>query len=258
MTAANVAVNVGKGIFGAFQAAKANKKIKNLMKNPVTYKRPEEYEQELAMRKQMAAQQQMPGQGYMEQNIGQAVAQGLSAAEKGAISSNVYQAQVGDILSKQLQAFQDLGMKSAQWQQANKEAYLKTLEKGAGYSDTEWYENKMRPWEMNLNMAMGNKQAGMNNLFGGISGAVGSLQDYAGTKYYADTMAKAMGGGGSVLSKTAPPTNATLPSASGFLAPNLFNLRPSPPQNPPSYMNPTTPYEEMMRQLALNGITPER
>jgi hypothetical protein len=185
---AGAGLNLAKGIFGAFQTAKANKEIRGLLANPVTYKRPEEYEQELNMRRQLMSQSQMPGQGYMEQNIGQSVAQALSASEKGAISSNSYQKSVGNILDKQLQAFQDLGMQSAQWQQRNKENYMSTLQRGADYSDTEWSENKLRPYETKLNMAFSNKQAGQQNLWGGMEGAISGVQDLIGTKYYSDIL----------------------------------------------------------------------
>jgi hypothetical protein len=160
------------------------------MANPVTYKRPEEYAQELAMRRQMAAQQQLPGQGYIEQNIGQAGASALSAAERGAISSNTYQKSVGNILGKQLDAFQNLGYQAAQFQQANKESLMGTMQRGAGYSDAEWQVNKQSPWDMRMNMAQSKRQAGAQNLFGGLEGMTSGLMDFAGTKYMQDILAK--------------------------------------------------------------------
>ena len=182
------AANLAKGIWGISQFKKGNKDFKSLMANQPVYKRPEEYEQELAMRQQMAAQQQLPGQGYIEQNIGGATSQALSAAEKGAISSNVYQKSVGDILQKQLNAFQDLGLQSAQWQQANKENLMGTMQRGAGYSDQEFMTNKLQPWEMGMNDAVSRRQAGAQMMFGGAEGMISGLSDYAGTKYYADIL----------------------------------------------------------------------
>lgn len=195
-TIAGTGLNLAKGIFGLAQTARAGKDIKSLMANQVQYKRPEEYQQELAMRKEMAAQQRLPGQGYIEQNIGQAGASALSAAERGAISSNVYQKSVGDILQKQLDAFSNLGLQAAQWQQANKEALMGTMQRGAGYSDQEWQVNKQQPWDIRMNEAVSRRQAGMGNLFGGIEGAIGGLQDYAGTRYYQDVLNALRGGGG--------------------------------------------------------------
>jgi hypothetical protein len=177
------ATNISKGIMGAAQASKGRKASNKLMANQPTYKRPEEYQQELAMRKQMAAQGSMPGQGYIEQNIGGATSQALSAAEKGAISSNTYQKSVGDILSKQLSAFQDLGLQSAQWQQSQKENLMGTMQRGAGYSDQEWQTNKLQPWEIGMNQAESQRQMGAQGMFGALEGFSGNVMDYAGTSY---------------------------------------------------------------------------
>ena len=182
------ATNIAKGIWGISQFRKGNKDFKSLMANQPVYKRPEEYAQELEMRKQMAAQQQLPGQGYIEQNIGGATSQALSAAEKGAISSNVYQKSVGDILQKQINAFQDLGLQSAQWQQQQKENLMGTMQRGAGYSDQEFQFNKLQPWEMRMNDAVSRRQAGGQMMFGGAEGAIGSVMDFAGTKFYQDVL----------------------------------------------------------------------
>lgn len=184
----DAATNLAKGIWGISQFRKGNKDFKSLMDNQPVYKRPEEYAQELEMRKQAAAQQQLPGQGYIEQNIGGATSQALSAAEKGAISSNVYQKSVGDILQKQLNAFQDLGLQSAQWQQSQKENLMNTMQRGAGYSDQEFMTNKLQPWEMKMNDAVSRRQAGGQMMFGGLEGIASSLSDYSGTKYYADIL----------------------------------------------------------------------
>lgn len=177
-------ISLTKAVVGAFQKNRANKKIKNLLANPVKYKRPEEYAQELTLRKQQAEQTRLPGQGYMEQNIGQSVSQALSASEKGAISSNVYQSSVGNILNKELDAYNNLGIQAAQFQQGNKEAYMGTLQRGAGYSDAEYQENVLTPYERKLNMSFSDRQAGSANLWGGLEGAASAFSDYAGTKYY--------------------------------------------------------------------------
>lgn len=179
----STALNLAKGIFGIAQYNKGRKELNSLLANPVTYKRPEEYAQELAMRQQMASQSRMPGQGYIEQNIGQAQSSALSAAEKGAISSNVYQKSVGDIFQKTIQAYQDLGLQSAQWQQQNKENLMGTLQRGANFSDQEWQVNKFQPWEIKANMAQSRMNMGGENLWGGLTGAAGNVQDFFGTQY---------------------------------------------------------------------------
>jgi hypothetical protein len=183
-TIVGAGMNLAKGLVGMVQTARANKNIKRLMANPITYKRPEEYAQELGMRKEFAAQQEMPGQRYLEQNIGSAASQARTAAEQGAISSNVYQSQVGNIFEKQASALSDLSMQSAQWQQQQKEALMGTMQRGAQYSYTEWQENKLRPWELAMNYNESQKQSGAQNLWGGAEGMVSNLASFAGTDYY--------------------------------------------------------------------------
>jgi hypothetical protein len=188
-------LNLAKGLVGMVQTSRANKGINRLLANPVKYKRPEEYAQELNMRKAMAAQGQMPGQAYAEQNIGAAASQARQASQEGAISSNVYQSQVGDIFSKQASAFQDLAAQSEQWQSQQKENLMNTLGKGAQYSDTEWQENQLRPWEMQMNQYQSQKQSGGANLWGGMEGMASGLASFAGTKYMQDILKGLQTGG---------------------------------------------------------------
>jgi hypothetical protein len=202
------ALNIGKAVFGAAQAVKANKQVKNLMANQVTYKRPEEYAQELTMRQGLASQTQLPGMGQITDNIGAASAQARGAAEKGAISSNTYMGAVGDIYSKQIQAYQDLGVQAANFQQTQKENLAKTLQQGAGYSDTEWDQNKLQPWNMQMNMAQSNKQSGWANLWGGLEGQAMSANNFAGTQY-AQQIMKGLQGKGTTDPSTGLPTKGT-------------------------------------------------
>jgi hypothetical protein len=181
-----VALSLAKGIFGAVQTAKANKQIKSLLANPITYKRPEEYLKELAMRKSMASQTEMPGMGYKQDSMNQLLSQTLSSAKEGAISSNVYQKSVGDAFQKAINSLRQDSYDNAQWQQQQKENLIGTLGKGAGYSDQEFTTNVQQPWDIKMNMAQSNKQSGATNLWGGVEGLAATATDYAGTKYYQD------------------------------------------------------------------------
>jgi hypothetical protein len=201
----NAIPNLAKGLFGAIQAKKANKQIKSLMANQATYKRPEEYAQELTMRQGLASQTQLPGMGQITDNIGAASAQARGAAEKGAISSNTYMGAVGDIYSKQIAAYQDLGVQAANFQQTQKENLARTLQQGAGYSDTEWDQNKLQPWNMQMNMAQSDKQAGWANLWGGVEGQTMSANNFAGTQY-AQQIMKGLQGKGTTDPSTGLPT----------------------------------------------------
>jgi hypothetical protein len=41
---------------------------------------------------------------------------------------------------------------------------------------------------MKMNIAQSNKQAGMNNIFGGAEGAISNINDLAGTSYYSQIL----------------------------------------------------------------------
>lgn len=204
-SAAGGAIDLTKSIIGMVQTARANKGINRLLAQQPTYSRPEEYGTILAMRKQMAAQGKMPGQAYAEGNIGQAAATARASAREGAISSTAYQKSIGDIYSKQLQAFQDLSQQSALWQQQQRENLAQTYQQGAGYADTEWEQNKLRPWEIKMQQFQSQKQSGAANMFGGAEGMVGNLQSYAGTSYYQKMLDALMGVGGNNISASKSP-----------------------------------------------------
>jgi hypothetical protein len=243
---AGAGMNIAKGLVGMVQTARANKGIKRLMANPVTYKRPDEYAQELGLRQEAASQQEMPGQRYLEQNIGNAASQARTASEQGAISSNVYQSQVGNIFEKQANALQDLSMQSAQWQQQQKENLISTLGKGSNYSDTEWTENSLRPWEMNMNLYQSQKQAGAQNAWGGAEGLIQGLSSFAGTKYYQDILKGLMS-----QNKTAQGGNQSKPVGTPYNAtPNLMQGT-----NIAKPLSNLTPYERMQWELANQGYT---
>jgi hypothetical protein len=179
-------LNVAKGLWGAGQLIKAKKNINKLLASPVTYKRPEEYAQELGIR-QKGLSEDMPGYGLMSDRIGGATAGAYGAAERGSISSNTYGASVGDIYQKSLNAYQDLMMQSSDFKQKQKEKYIDTLRQGAGYSEDE-LQWKQTQWDIAMNQAQEDKQTGATSLWSGLEGAAGALSNYAGTKYAGDIM----------------------------------------------------------------------
>ena len=181
-------VNLAKGLFGAVQSAKANKGINRLLANPVTYKRPEEYARELAMREQQAAQSQPAWMNQAKDNIGGAFATGVGSLKESAISSNTLNRGIGDLYSKQIKAYQDLGMEAQKWQETQKENLAGTLQRGAGYSDTEFEQNKRLPWDIAMNEYRSKAQAGATNLFSGLEGGASTFMNYAGTKYAQDIL----------------------------------------------------------------------
>jgi len=171
-----------KGIGGAIMASKAKKEISRLLDNRTPYKRPEEYGKELAIREQ-GLSRRLPGEGLTSDRIGGATSQAYGAAERGAISSNTYGRSVGDIYQKQLNAYQDLGVRSAEYQDLQRDKYTQTLQRGAGYSDTEYQENVLRPWEIRMNQLAGEKVAGQQGMWSGAEGVASSAMNFMGTQY---------------------------------------------------------------------------
>jgi len=180
-------VNLVKGIFGGIQAAKANRQFKKTLANRPDYQIPEEYKNILS-RYQQAYAGNMPGYEQTLSQIGQLGARSRGAAERGAISSNAYGAQVGDIYQKELDALQGLGIQQAQYKQSQLANVAQAESAIAGQKQEQFNINKFLPWQMEMNRWGEQKQAGVQNLFSGIQGMAGAATDFLGTKYYTDTL----------------------------------------------------------------------
>ena len=199
-------VSLIKGLFGAAQSAKANKGINKLLSHQPTYKRPEEYAQQLELREK-GLNAQRPGEALDASRIGGATSTAYGAAERGAISSNTYGKSVGDIYQKSLNAYQDLGVQGDRYRQTQQDKYANTLQQGANYSDTEYQENVLNPYERELNLKYGDKQSGQQNLFNGIQGMASTALNFMGTKYAQSVMGGLQGGNkGGGFSAIAPET----------------------------------------------------
>lgn len=131
----------------AITSESEKKKYEELLRKQPKYKIPKEYDWILQMAKQQAGSE-MPGYGQAKTDIGQAGAEATYSLGESAISSNVAQKGVQDVLSKQLQAYQDLNTLSAQWKDAQKEKLKGAYEMTAQQKVEEWIQNQLRPWEI--------------------------------------------------------------------------------------------------------------
>lgn len=179
--------SLAQGIFGGVQAARANKAFSRLQANRPTYDIPKEYENVLRQY-QLAYASDMPGYAQTLSNIGQASARARGAAERGAISSNAYGAQVGDIYQKELDAIQNLGIQQAQYKQSQLANIAQAEQTIGGQKLEQQNWNKFIPWQTEMNRFGEQKQAGIQNMFSGIQSGLGNLTDYMGTKYYTDAI----------------------------------------------------------------------
>jgi len=184
---AGLALSAGKAIAGGIQAAKGKKDLQNLLKNRPKYNIPEAYMKALGIYQNLAAGE-MPGMKRYEEMIGQSTARAMTSAERGAISSNVYQGAVEQSQDKELQALQQLAQMGVQYKTQAMQNLAGAQQMMGAQQEQQFEYNVNRPWEIQANMAAGNKQAGAQNLFGGLNEGASTLMNYAGTKYYVDAM----------------------------------------------------------------------
>ena len=188
-------LNLGLGIADRIKANKLQKQWNTLYSQRPEYEIPESYTDALSLYKQRAAQSKMPGQDIIEGNIQQSSARARTAAERGAISSASYGAQASDIYSKELEAIQDLGIKSAEFQWANQGQLGEAMQMYGGQQEKAADWNSMGRWSTGLNVLesqMGARTQNANNYLGN---AAAGLLNFAGTSYYQQMLNQTQGGG---------------------------------------------------------------
>jgi hypothetical protein len=181
------ALGLGKAIFGGAQAAKGQRQMKNLLANRPTYQIPESYKKMLGIYSNLA-QGEMPGQQRYEDLIGQSTARSMTNAERGAISSNVYQGSVLSAQDKELEALKDLALMGTQYKTGAMKDLAGAQQTMGQLQDQAWNYNVATPYDIKLNMANEQRQAGAQNLFGGLGDISSTVTSLVGTKYYADLM----------------------------------------------------------------------
>lgn len=197
--------------FGAAQAASGNKQFKKLLANRPNYEIPQEYKDILA-RYQQAQSGDMPGYQQTLSNIGQAGARARGAAERGAISSASYGAQLGNLYQKELDAIQNLGIQQEQYKTSMLDKVAQAQGTLGAQKSEQWNLNQFLPWQTEMNRLGEKKQAGIQNLFSGLQSGIGNISDLMGTKYYSDMLNKLQTTGGA--------------TAGGFQSPLLQGYNP--------------------------------
>jgi len=178
---------LGKAVFGGIQAANAKKRAKKMVADMPKYNIPEEYMKSLGIYKQLASGE-MPGMNRYEEMIGQSTARSMTSAERGAISSNVYQGAVETAQDKELQALQNLAQMGTQYKTEAMKNLATSQEKMGQLKDVQWQTNVLQPWEIQKNLEVEGRQAGMTNLFSGLGEVGTSIQSFVGTRYYTEML----------------------------------------------------------------------
>jgi len=181
-------LGLGKAIIGGVQAARGQKQMKNLLANRPQYNIPEEYQKALNIYQGLATGG-MPGQSRYEQLIGQSTARAMTGAERGAISSGVYQGAVASAQDKELQALQNLALMGAQYKAQARQNLAGAQQQYGQLQDVAFEYNVNQPYQIGLNMANEQRMAGAQNLFGGLGEMGSAITSLVGTKYYTDVMA---------------------------------------------------------------------
>ena len=176
------ALGVGKAIIGGIQSIRGRKEMKNLLANRPQYNIPEAYQKALGIAQQRAAGE-MPGMGLYEQQIAESTARSYTAAERGAISSNVYQGSVLSAQDRELQALQNLALMGANYKTQASQQLEAAQNRMGQLQDQAWNYNVAQPWDIKANMAQDRIQAGGQNLYGGMDEMSQTVQNFVGTKY---------------------------------------------------------------------------
>lgn len=184
-TIASMIPALAQGIFGAVQASRAGKQFNALNANRPKYDIPQEYT-DILRKYQQAQAGNMPGYETMLGQMGQAGARARGGAERGAISSTAYGQQVGDIYQKELDAIQNLGVKQAEYKTNMLDRVTGAQATMGDQKTQQWNINQNVPWQTEMNRLGEQKNAGLQNLFGGLQSGMSGLTDLMGTKYASD------------------------------------------------------------------------
>ena len=181
------ALGVGKAIIGGIQSIRGRKEMKNLLANRPQYNIPEAYMKSLGIYQNLAAGE-MPGMQRYEQMIGESTARAMTGAERGAISSNVYQGSVLSAQDRELQALQQLAQMGVQYKTQTMQNLAGAQTQMGQLQDQAWNYNVAQPWDIRANMAQSKIQAGGENLWGGITDLSSTVSSFVGTKYMAEIL----------------------------------------------------------------------
>jgi hypothetical protein len=162
------------------------------MANRPAYDIPKEY-QDILAKYQQTYSGNKPGFEQQLDQYGQLGARTRGAAERGAISSNAYGAQVGDIYQKELDAIQKEYINNAEFKLAGVDKIAGAQQLMAGQKEAKQNWDTLMPYQTELNRFGEMKKTGVENLFGAIQGGIGNLTDLLGTSYYKKTLDQLQG-----------------------------------------------------------------
>lgn len=190
------AVGLGKSLFGLAQL------LGNKRPETPDYQIPEEVSRMVDMYMRRSSQETMPGYDILQGQIGGATAE----AYKNARERGVYD--VGGIFEKNLESQRELALQNAGFKLQSEDKYAAALQKMADEKEKEWIYEKLQPYQQKLADFYSTRQTGVENIFGGISGAVSSGMGYVESKQMQE-----------LIDRLYPKTDSGTKDTTGFINP---------------------------------------
>lgn len=156
-------MGAGKMITGGIQAKRGKKDLAALEANRPVYERPEEVNQAGQISRLRYLNPNMPGQGLMEQQVGQQQANTLQNIQDMGGVADIYQTQINSN-----NAMNNIGVQAASQRLQNETNLINQLAVEADYSDKEFDTNTYIPWQEKRKSALDRIGAGTQNIFGGM------------------------------------------------------------------------------------------
>ena len=167
---------LAKGIYGVSQMSKGNRTLRNLERPQ--YEIPTSANESLGLARQAYADPRMPGENVMYDRA----ALGASNALDGAAQMGGGIGSVAAILAQQNAQNQNIGIASANYQNAARQDYAQALNQHANYQDQQWQMNKFAPYADKYAEARQQVGAGAQNAFAGLDAIGGLAAGYLGAK----------------------------------------------------------------------------
>lgn len=170
-----------KGIAGLIQGIGGARKQKQLWQNRPLFGVTSGEKANDQLYGNLAALTQLPGQQGFEDKLGQTYAEGVSDINKTSISSLGATQGAIDLSGKKMQAVQDLASQFSSFKYQNQQALGQWNNQKTQLEQERFNVNEYQPWNVKMNEATGQKQAGFSNMGSGIDSGLGMLGDLAGT-----------------------------------------------------------------------------
>lgn len=167
---------IAKGIYGLSQMSKGNNTLRNLERPQ--YEIPTAANEALGLSRQAYADPRMPGENVMYDRA----ALGASNALDGAAQMGGGIGSVAAILAQQNAQNQNIGIASANYQNAARQDYANALGQYANLQDQQWQMNKFAPYADQYAEARQQVGAGAQNAFAGLDAIGGLAAGYLGAK----------------------------------------------------------------------------